>query len=383
MIGVLIFHATFFPGVETVWGRVALTIPAFAWSGLDLFFLLSGFLITRILIKHKDASNYFRVFYVRRVLRIFPLYYVLLFVCFVVVPMFDTGRWNDFWVMPDRGNPWYYWLYVSNWMNAFDGNFRHHFLSVTWSLSVEEQFYLCWPLVVYSLSTKTLGRVCLGLVTTAFVLRTIGVWVGWNPLAIYVLTPMRMDTLLMGGWIAVRAHQDGGFDRLMALARRVGPLAIAVSLGIALGHQIDPTWMMPSPNKLLIHPLMQTVGFSTDVLAYGSLLVWIMWSRPGGAVRRFFESGFLVAYGKYSYSIYLVHLPVIFFWTLKVQSPLDPEMGFWLKQLARYAFIMVVPMAIAQITWRLIEEPLLNLRRFFPYDHGARAGAGDGETARA
>ena len=383
MIGVLIFHATYFQGAEGLWGRIALTLPSFMWSGLDLFFLLSGFLITRILIKHKDATNYFKVFYIRRVARIFPLYYFLLFVCFLVVPMFDTGRWNDFWTMPDRGNPWYYWLYVSNWMNAFDGNFRHHFLSVTWSLSVEEQFYLIWPLVVYRLRTATLGRVCMGLVITAFVLRTVGVLNGWNPLAIYVLTPMRMDTLLMGGWIAVRAHQDGGFERLFALARRVGPIAILVSLSIALGHQIDPTWMMPVPNKLLIHPLMQTVGFTTDVLAYGSLLVWLMVSKPGGGVRRFFESGFLVAYGKYSYSIYLVHLPVIFFWTFNVQSPADESMPFVLRQLGRYVFIMIMPMLVAQATWRVIEEPVLNLRRYFPYDHGPRSGAGHGERAKA
>ena len=124
---------------------------AAGWAGVQLFFVLSGFLITGILLDTQHAPNYFRRFYVRRTLRIFPLYFLMLAVAvFVVAPL----QRDSSWAQSVHSYQWTYWLYVSNWTEPF--GYSVHGLSHLWSLAVEEQFYLIWPLVVWWLSSRRL-----------------------------------------------------------------------------------------------------------------------------------------------------------------------------------------------------------------------------------
>jgi peptidoglycan/LPS O-acetylase OafA/YrhL len=116
------------------------------WSGVDLFFVLSGFLITGILLDSRRAKNYFLSFYVRRALRIFPLYYAFLLIAFALFPSLVASDW-----LPVAGDRWIYFCYLTNWLALWKGPWRHSVLAHLWSLAVEEQFYLCWPLLVWML----------------------------------------------------------------------------------------------------------------------------------------------------------------------------------------------------------------------------------------
>ena len=169
---VILFHHTLMRP-ETLFDRVYVNLARLGWSGVDLFFVLSGFLITGLLVDAKGGPHYYRNFYVRRTLRIFPLYYAFLFFTLRVAP----------WLWPDtelaamarqsmagRSEAWY-WLYGSNVLFAQDQNFGHPNLAVTWSLAIEEQFYLVWPLVVALTSRRTLIWTCGGLIV-AFASRT-------------------------------------------------------------------------------------------------------------------------------------------------------------------------------------------------------------------
>src|SRR4029450_1185274 len=150
-----------------VWSR---TIPLesgirsvleFGWCGVDLFFALSGFLITGILIDAKGQESYFPRFYWRRLVRIFPLYYVFLAAVFVLLPFFP-----GIGVTTAQVAPWWYLTYLQNWKPNRGAS--DPFLGHTWSLAVEEQFYGVWPLIVRFSSTKVLTWVCVAGALAAF-----------------------------------------------------------------------------------------------------------------------------------------------------------------------------------------------------------------------
>ena len=152
---VLVHSLTMFVHPVSAGGQLYHAALAFGWSGVQLFFVLSGFLITGILLDTRPTPHYFRNFYIRRALRIFPLYYVTLAVAFIVLPALDR--------MPqvyagDYPHQAFLWLYLSNWRHDIGGGFSHY-----WSLALEEQFYLVWPLVVFFCSRPTLLKICIGL----------------------------------------------------------------------------------------------------------------------------------------------------------------------------------------------------------------------------
>src|SRR5262245_16358318 len=118
----------------------------YGWLGVDLFFVLSGFLITEILLKTRTTTNYFKNFYTRRVLRIFPLYYLCLILVIVIFPLIKNFPYDlSFY----RENQVWFWFYLQNWMLIFkQWNDSAILLNHFWSLAVEEQFYIVWPLLV-------------------------------------------------------------------------------------------------------------------------------------------------------------------------------------------------------------------------------------------
>jgi peptidoglycan/LPS O-acetylase OafA/YrhL len=364
-IFVIFFHATYFEGPQSALGRVALTLPGMCFTMVDLFFVLSGFLITRILIKNRESPTYYSAFYGRRFIRIIPLYYVLLTICFVVVPMFDTGPWNDFWGR--RGNPIWYWVFLSNWMNAYDGFFRHFFLTVSWTLAIEEQFYLVWPFLIRNVSLRTMERLCLVLVATAFVVRTVSILNGVNSVAVYTATPMRMDGLAWGAYMALRSQREGGFHNMVGAARRAWLPCVIGGFWIGIVCQIYPDWLMPQRGKFMMNPVMQTVGYTLMTAADACLICILMHQPPQARLRGFFSSRPLVLLGQYSYAMYLFHVPFITLFTFAVQSPADPNHPYWLLQINRYVAATLLSVGVGAISWYAFESPIMRLRRYFPY----------------
>ena len=187
IILVMLFHLTYFlPGVPLDVAFLRLT--NYGWTGVDLFFVLSGFLITGILLEAKGTPNYFKNFYARRALRIFPLYYgfvaFLIFVYPLAAAQFRAER--DILVE----NRWWVLGYAVNWIVAWTGDFGRTPLGTGgfWSLAIEEQYYLMWPAVVLLLSRRVLFRVCIGIALFSVVVRFVMAFAGFGWAAINFVT---------------------------------------------------------------------------------------------------------------------------------------------------------------------------------------------------
>jgi|ERR1700752_925919 len=253
------------------------------WSGVDLFFVLSGFLIGGILLDNRTAANYFRVFYVRRLYRILPLYGVVL-AAFYLLPL---GAW-----LKDGAGPW--WIYVTftqNFWMAQTGHFTPNFLNVTWSLAIEEQFYLALPLMIRFTPPRRLPQVALACAVAAPLLRTaLYLWHPHGAVAAYVLMPCRMDALMLGVFGAWFVRNREGGDRLLYIVLGVTLLAVP-PLVVA--------------NQGIGSPLMSTIGYSWLAVMYFSLVIVAVRSdRPSFRMRPLAYTGVL------GYGLYLFHQPV-------------------------------------------------------------------------
>src|SRR6266849_10981928 len=193
--------------------------------------------ITGHLLDSKGGLHYFRNFYARRTLRIFPLYYAVLALLFLVLPLLATlpppledARSHQVWL----------WTYTANFFIAAKASWALTYVSHFWSLAIEEHFYLVWPLVVFSFRRETLERICLGVIGAALALRIGLSLAGVSELSISVLTPCRVDTLCVGALLAAVARRDGGAALLVQRSGRaaivIGGVTLAVSAWCAATH---------------------------------------------------------------------------------------------------------------------------------------------------
>ena len=366
---VILFHHTLMRQ-ETLLDRVYVNVARLGWSGVDLFFVLSGFLITGLLVDSKSGPHYYRNFYIRRTLRIFPLYYAFLFYTLRICP----------WLWPDtdlaemarramtgRSEAWY-WLYLSNILFARDENFGHPNLAVTWSLAIEEQFYLVWPLIVALTSRRALVWTCGGLIVTAFGLRAWLVAADAHWIAPYVLPMCRMDALASGGLVALAMRSEGWRSEsaratLLTRARILAGVAAGVVLTI---------WYLEDPldDDYWTEPLMQTVGYTALALGYAGLVALAAGGPADSWLVRVLSLSALRVLGRYSYALYLFHVPVRRF----IRDEYFPVASFptWLGsplpgQLLFYVVATAPALALAWASWHLYERQWLKLTRYFPY----------------
>jgi peptidoglycan/LPS O-acetylase OafA/YrhL len=356
IILVLFHHFTIVRPITSA-GQWIVNAPIIGWSGVDLFFVLSGFLITGILIDARGSNRYFRSFYARRTLRIFPLYYLVVFISLIVLPRLP------FWYSLLVGDAapreqWPYWLYLTNVSVAQRGAFLHGILDVAWSLAIEEQFYLVWAPVVWLCAPRWLGPLCAAIMIASPVARVVAIGQGVEPIDVYVLSPYRADSLATGALLAW-LWRNGWANRLGGVAPWI---ALAASAGVVGVCWIDgESWWWG--------PWMQRVGYSLLALTGAALLVAGI-ARPVDSFwPRALSAGWLRAFGKYSYCLYLIHLPVM---RIVRTFVLPPESfasfgSIWVGQLAFYALATGPAFALAWLSWRLFEAPILKLKSRFPY----------------
>jgi len=376
---VMLFHLTHYGLARGPLEKALTALPSVGWSGVDLFFVLSGYLITGILLASRHGSTYYRSFYARRVLRIFPLYYAVLCFFLIVVPHISVfATVNDFWSprVPREGV--WYWLFLSNFRAAWLGAWDHQVLSITWSLAIEEHFYLVWPFVVRRFDDRRLLWICGGAIAGSLALRIALVAFGFSERAVYTLTPCRLDPLATGAAIAIASRRAGGLARFARIANVVLPVAIALfaALCLAIRPAAAPPAGAPGPQSYEADvvaalaftgdPWMQTLGFSLLCALFGSLLVSVA-TAPAGAWRgRAFEIGWLRALGKYSYALYLLHLFVGMI-VLSFFAPANYPGRFLVAVPVYWALAIGASYAVARATWIAIEQPMLRLKRRFPY----------------
>jgi len=343
---------------------VLVAIAQAGWTGVDLFFVLSGFLITGILVDARGSSSYFKAFYARRALRILPAYYGFLFAIFVLLPLLNLGAGDNY--MLARQHQGWYWLHLTNIMMAIGeipgrGPYPN---TLFWSLAVEEQFYFIWPAIVALCSTNTLRKVCIAGVIGCILLRIVGALSGVSGLAMSVIPITRGDTLFVGGLLAIE-YRRGGLERYGKLAKMTAPAAgLVLASLIAIYGQLDyhdaGTAMIGSIAIMLLGASSLVIGVSP----HESRIAYTLRSR----ILRFF--------GRYSYAIYIVHTAVLAglnhyrpFATLPMTGGLAlPAQTIW-------AFAYVgLSTGIAMLSWNLVEKHFLRLKRFFPYRPTAALG---------
>jgi len=332
-------------------------VAAFAsmgWAGVDIFFVLSGFLITSILLRTKRGEGYFKNFYARRILRIFPLYYITITLVFIAAPLINSALKSE--VLANM--PWYY-LYASNWGFAFSRLSDPFGIGLTWSLAIEEQFYLVWPLVVYYLNSKKLAFLSVILVLSSLIIR-VGLF-SYNGKIFdyseffYHATFTRFDSLILGALIAVAFESD----RWKEILKRISVPVFLIAVGF-VGFLV---YLRPD-SPLWDNPPMYTYGFTFLALGAGGLIVILTTSANNNPIRRLFRNSVLSFFGKYSYAIYIFHrLPIQLL-----------EVGFKIYQLTGFPFwllfnvlSLVIPIIMALISWNLLENPILNLKKYFEY----------------
>lgn len=349
--------------------------------GVDLFFVLSGFLITGILLdsKGQPAASYFRNFYMRRTLRIFPLYYALVALTFLLLPLLlrtvasyapaaqaKLARFhevNDDW-------PWYV-AYCGNFLLVKTQEFRHAVLDVTWSLAIEEQFYLLWAPVVFLVSPARLRWVCAAAIVFALGLRAALLFAGLAWVQIYALTPCRMDALLIGGLLAITVRQPGYRPEALCRAAR-GAFAVS-GLGLVAFFLLGLTRIESG--------LMLTLGFSLVAVLCAAGIVLVLHADSGSLLGRVFTSRTLSFFGKYSYAIYLFHVPIraalrdLAFGDAQFRR-LPGSALLWQGGFYVLSTLLVIPPAL--LSWRLLEAPLLRLKAYFPRGRDLAPPAGRG-----
>jgi peptidoglycan/LPS O-acetylase OafA/YrhL len=320
------------------------------WIGVQLFFVLSGFLITGVLIDAKGRRGYFRSFYGRRVLRIFPLYYLLLVTLVFVLPR--LGRMPPL-LQADLGSTKLAWIYLSNW--SADGP---AVLGHCWSLAVEEQFYLVWPFVVAVLSARGLLRFCFVVAALAFGFR-IGVWVlGLSPEIAYENTLARMDALSLGAAVAVLLRDPAAAARLAPKLRAaliVATLALAATAAFGMARTGEITEIAGYSLLAIVFALLIARGVIEQAAGRGRIAA-VLSARP----LRFF--------GKYSYAIYVFHLPlhILVSRVLLADQLAYRGGGRYVEVQLAYALAMTgVLLGIAILSYHLYEKHFLKLKKYF------------------
>jgi len=331
---------------------------SFGWVGVDLFFALSGFLITGILLDTRKANNYFSAFYARRVLRIFPLYYAVLIVILAVAAAL-RDRPHDLPLVADQK---LYFLYLTNWLVLWKGQWGPNILGHFWSLAVEEQFYLIWPLCVWLLNSQRLAKVTVGASVTALFVRIFWVAHTGTSVAIAIATVTRMDTLLCGALAAILFRQA---QTLSVLRRWLPRTAFAAILLFIAGVGLVRLIRGPGRGGGLL--FIETFGFTLLAVGFSTLVLYA--AATDGEATLFqgtLRNGVLTDFGKYSYGIYVYHVPMLGLCDFLVYGLLPHALvvNFWFS--VRYvAFLFVTSFFIAKVSYECFERRFLDLKRYF------------------
>lgn len=337
---VLFAHAIGLPGAEREWTGLKRWIVAsshFGIFGVDLFFVLSGCLITGILLDSRGRPHYLRNFYGRRALRIWPLYYGVLLVLLIT-----TSNWSFIGLSV---------IYLSNVSPLFGIPMAY---PVLWSLSVEEHFYLFWPWIVKWIPAARLAVVAMAIIVVEPFVRLAGQLNGTD---VSAYSWFRLDGLAWGALLAIfirSAWYTKSRFRLfctVGLALGVGIIGAGAVAGIANRHSLVGAMFQFSAAGLVF---VSIIGFA--LLAAGSRATAIL------------RSGFLSLCGALSFCLYLIHLLIFGFWDKLVDEEIIhlPEMDPFAAILVRATIVLTVAFGVSWLSFRFYETPFLRLKRYFP-----------------
>lgn len=333
---------------------------ALAWSGVDLFFVLSGFLIGGILLDAKDSSNYFKVFYIRRVCRTFPLYFAWLFL-YLIILLFLPNALQKFGTVFEGSFPiWSYFTFTQN-IYAGLGYSGPGWLGITWSLAVEEQFYLLLPILIRFAPKRYLWVIVLGFVLMAPVLRVL-VFLHYphSTIANYFLLPSRIDTLMIGVLCAM-AIRNNRVKLWLELRAKDLYLLFAILLGGIV--------LMASENVTNVRSFdMALYGYTWLALFY-ALLLLIAISEQRGMIKAIANFAPLRKLGIVAYGVYLFHEGVngIMFGLFFDTEPTISNIPEALTTVLSFGLTVL----LAYVSWRFFEKPIVKMGHRLIYQKNA------------
>jgi peptidoglycan/LPS O-acetylase OafA/YrhL len=309
--------------------------------GVTLFFVLSAYLITGILLKGRNEPprRAITTFYARRALRIFPAYYALLAVLLIVNVPGLRSAW-----------PWYA-FYAANWRAALVGHWDVG-VGHLWTLAIEEQFYLTWPLVVFLVPTRHLGRVCVALASAAVVARGMLAATSVEPIRVITPTIAVLDAFAIGGLLAWYQH-----------TRQVSRVGLRWALGAGLVIVAHSMWLHNAHRGYIL-------WLATERLGVSLISVSLLAAAAAGGLTRVFAWRPVRAIGTISYGVYLWHLPIAFGVTVwAARNPMAHPIAS--GGLAMVILVSASTLGVASVSWIALERPLNRLKRLVPYaTHG-------------
>jgi peptidoglycan/LPS O-acetylase OafA/YrhL len=334
---VMLYHAS-----DIVPSLHAGKIVALGYTGVDLFFVLSGFLITGILVRSKDQPNYFKNFYARRALRIWPIYYLLLLLTFGLLPIAAPTLRNAIF---ERSHPWQSFPFfaqnlMANGQGAFDT------VRVTWSLAIEEQFYLAWPVIVWLAPRRILKPLALSAVLISIFVRWSVLYGLIPPVNIYTNTATRLDGLGLGAFLALWIPETKSSTvKRCGLAGSV----LALSVGGMAGCFKPSHW-----------------AFYTAISVFFAGLLCVAINLPALSNIRF-----LTYTGTISYGLYLVHVPVFQLGAAARKFlPAQPAIAL---DIAVLAASLCLCYGLAAASWKFFESRILRAKSRFEYSYNTVA----------
>jgi peptidoglycan/LPS O-acetylase OafA/YrhL len=316
----------------------------FGWVGVDLFFVLSGFLIGRILMQNKQSPKYFKTFYIRRVLRIIPVYFLLLILFFLLNAFIGDPAYYTF----EKPLPaWPYFLFIQNIFMGLSGHFGSEGITPTWSLAIEEQFYLLIPFVVWAFNPKFLPYILISMIVAAPVFR----YFSGNWYQSYTWFHCRMDSLAVGvlsAWFFIRP----GFKDRFSEHRSKIYIVLASLFLVILGGEV----ILGSLGALK----------HTVFALFFCLLILIPLVLPQTMYAALLRNKWLGQLGLISYSLYLFHSLIngVFHQViLNNQSPfLNNTYDILVSVLS-----LTVSILFAGMLYRFLEKPLMQYGKTFKY----------------
>jgi peptidoglycan/LPS O-acetylase OafA/YrhL len=356
-VAVLLVMAVHFIGdstAHTLIQRMVVKVASYGLVGVDLFFVLSGFLITGLLLEARGKPNYFLNFYARRTLRIFPLYYFVLACLFILLPLATTP---PALLQPAQAHQFWLWTYLSNFYIASTSSWASlTYVSHFWSLAIEEQYYLLWPFVVFYFSREALERVCIGVILFGLGLRIALALGGVSELSISVLTPCRVDTLCVGAFVAIQLRKPGVLRQWVGNSGRIA---------FILGAVLAAVMVFGAMTKLAL-PVVHQLRNTLYAFFFGALILLALKPRSN-LVARSFQSPLLRFFGKYSYGLYVYH--GLLTWVMMefhTEAWLDTVLGnHGLAMVAKATIGVSVSLGVALLSFHLLEQRFLSLKRYF------------------
>lgn len=327
---------------------------AFRWGdhGVDLFFVLSGFLITGILIDSRGQRRALTRFMARRSLRIFPLYFISLALFLCLASQF---RVSQDWFTQARDHQVYLWTYTANLKMSLADAWCFGALDPFWSLAVEEHFYLVWPAVIFLLTRQRSYRVAVIGILVCSLSRIGCAALGSSDVAVDTLTFFRADGLLIGALLAFQIRRPEG---LRAWVRPAWVVLLVAGVFCVLSSY--------SGRRLL------SLHLTAWPALWGSLLVLLLAGSRHGWLGRFFASGSLCKLGRYSYAMYVFQSPlIVIFAALFAWVPLDAYWSSaspstaWMAATLYIAAMFAATYAVALWSWYLIERHFLKWKKLF------------------